>query len=119
MDKGFTLIEVLIAMVILSITFVWLLKAENQGIEMAQRSRFITTATLLAQEHISGITSGDATVAPGQDTGEFGEGFTGYTYIEQIESTPMAGYMKYTLEIFWGGEESGFETRFITYISSL
>ena len=46
MDRGFTLLEVLVALVILSISFLWLLSAENQGIDMAIRSRFLTTSSL-------------------------------------------------------------------------
>ena len=120
--KGFTLLEVLIALVILSITFVWLLQAENQGINMAMRSKFITTATLLAQEHISELISSGDPVSTDSTEGDFGkdteEYFEGYTYKETIELTPLDGYYKYTLNINWGGEKSSFETQFITYLAS-
>ena len=52
-NSGFTLLEVMIAMVFLSITFVALLTAETEGIDMCSQSKFITTSTLLAQRHIS------------------------------------------------------------------
>ena len=67
MGRGFTLIEVLIAMLVLAISFLWLLKAETQGIDMSVRSKFITTSTLLAQERIAKITSGEETVTTGSD----------------------------------------------------
>ncbi|MBN2297408.1 MAG: prepilin-type N-terminal cleavage/methylation domain-containing protein [Deltaproteobacteria bacterium] len=117
MGRGFTLIEVLIAMLILSITFLWLLKAETQGIDMSLRSKFITTSTLLAQDRIVQITSAEKSVMPGNDYGDFGEDYPGYTYTEDIESTALSGYYKYTLTITWG-KGGIFETRFISFLSA-
>ena len=120
MDKGFTLVEVLVALVILSITFVWLLNAESQGINMAIRSRFLTTSSLLAQRHIADVTSGIRTVSPGESKGDFGDDFgddfKGYTYVENKETTPLTGYLKYTLTVKWGGEGSSLETKFISFL---
>jgi general secretion pathway protein I len=114
--KGFTLLEVLIAMVILSITFLWLLKAANQSIDMASRSKFVTTSTLLAQKRMAEVV-GDETRLPGNDEGDFGEDFPGYRYTEEMEPTPLEGYYKYTL-IIRRGEKGGFETTFSAFLSS-
>jgi len=116
MGRGFTLLEVLIAMLVLSISFLWLLKAETQGIDMSVRSKFITTSTLLAQEKIAGIISGEELVTPGSDQGDFGEDFLGYTYTEEIEPTPLDGYYKYTLNIIWG-QGGNLETQFVSFLS--
>jgi prepilin-type N-terminal cleavage/methylation domain-containing protein len=116
LDKGFTLLEVLIALVILSISFLWLLNAENQGINMAIRSRFLTTSSLLAQGRISDVTSGILIVSPGESQGDFGADFKGYSYNEKIETTPLAGYLKYSLTVRWGGERSPLETKFISFL---
>ena len=118
MARGFTLLEVLIALVILSITFVWLLGAESQGIDMALRSRFLTTSTLLAQDRISQVTSGLRTISSGDSQGDFGEDYPGYTYEETVETTPLSGYLKYTLTVKWGGEEAPLETKIISFITS-
>ncbi len=118
MDKGFTLLEVLVALVILSITFLWLLSAENQGIDMAIRSRFLTTSSLLAQGRIADVTSGIRTVSPGDSQGDFGDDYKGYTYSETIETTPLTDYLKYTLSVKWGGTGSPLETEFITFLST-
>ncbi|HOO38414.1 MAG TPA: prepilin-type N-terminal cleavage/methylation domain-containing protein [Deltaproteobacteria bacterium] len=116
MGRGFTLIEVLIAMLVLAISFLWLLKAETQGIDMSVRSKFITTSTLLAQERITEITSGEETITTGSDQGDFGEEYAGYTYTEEIEPTPLEGYYKYTLNIIWG-QGGNLETQFVSYLS--
>ncbi len=120
MDKrGFTLLEVLVALVILSISFMSLIYATNQGVDMAQHARFVTTASLLAQEHMGKTVAAHTPVAPGEARGDFGEDFEGYTYVERKEATPLAGYFKYVLTINWGGEDSGFETSFTTFLSVL
>lgn len=113
--RGFTLVEVLIAMAVLSITFMWLLKATHQSIDMASRAKFITTSTLLAQRHISDVQA--ETRLPGNDEGDFGEDFPGYRYTGQTEPTPLAGYHKYTLTITWG-QKGNLETQFIAFLSS-
>lgn len=118
MDRGFTLLEVLIAVVILSITFLWLLSAESQGIDMALRSRFLTTSTLLAQERISQVTSGARSVSPGDNQGDFGDDHKGYTYQETVETTPLAGYLKYSVTVKWGGKGSTLETKIISFIQA-
>lgn len=115
--KGFTLIEVLIALVILSITFVWLLSAHGQAIDMAARARFLTTATLLAQERIAQVASHQTQVSSGERTGDFGDDYPGYSYVETVEATPLAGYLKYSLTVRWGAQERPFETRFISFIA--
>ena len=117
-STGFTLIEVLVALVILSITFVWLLKAESQGIDMALRSRFITTSTILAEGHISNLRLEPVPASGTEETGDFGDDYPGYTYEERWESTTIEGYLKYTLVIRFGGGKNGFENTFITFLAS-
>ena len=52
---GFTLLEVMIAMAILAITLVALYQSQSQSISMATDSRFLTTASLLAQTRMAEI----------------------------------------------------------------
>ena len=118
MARGFTLLEVLISIVILSITFLWLLNAESQGIDMAIRSRFLTTATLLAQERIAEVTSGIRTISTGESQGDFGDEFKGYTYLEKGETTPLPGYLKYSVTVKWGGKGGTLETKIVSFLST-
>jgi type II secretion system protein I len=114
-NKGFTLIEVLIAVAILGITFVWLVSATNQSIDMATRSKFITTSTLLAQKRIADVISSNSVKSPGTSQGDFGEEYQGYKYIENIESTQLEGFYRYILTVKWG-ERNTLETEFTTFI---
>jgi len=117
MAKGFTLLEVLVAVAILGIALLTLVSAESQGIDMALRSRFITTSTLLAQKRIADVTAGIEAFSSGCRQGDFGEEFEGYTYTEEIEQTPMSGYFKYTLTVRWGSGEGTYETEIMSFLS--
>ena len=115
-DEGFTLLEVLIAVAILGITFVWLISATNQAIDMATRSKFITTSTLLAQKRIADVLSDKTTRAQGTGQGDFGEDYQGYTYDETVEETQLQGFYRYRLTVRWG-EKNGLENVFTTFIT--
>jgi prepilin-type N-terminal cleavage/methylation domain-containing protein len=117
-NNGFTLLEVLIAMVFLSITFVALLSAETQGIDMCSQSKFITTSTLLAERHISEVKANMSKEppVPGQKSGDFGADFQGYTYKEDVEVTPLSAYYKYTLTINLGTGNNAYQNKLITFL---
>jgi general secretion pathway protein I len=114
--KGFTLIEVLIAVAVLGIAFTWLISATNQSIDMATRSKFMTTSTLLAQKRIADVISENSVHGPGASQGDFGEEYQGYKYTESIETTQLEGFYRYVLTVRWG-ERNTFETEFTTFIS--
>jgi prepilin-type N-terminal cleavage/methylation domain-containing protein len=117
-NNGFTLLEVMIAMVFLSITFVALLTAETEGIDMCSQSKFITTSTLLAQRHISEVKANISKEPPvaGQKNGDFGADYLGYTYKEDVEATPLSAYYKYSLTINWGTGKNAYQNKLITFL---
>jgi prepilin-type N-terminal cleavage/methylation domain-containing protein len=117
-NNGFTLLEVMIAMVFLSITFVSLLTAETEGIEMCSQSKFITTSTLLAERHISEVNAkiSKEPLTPGEKSGDFGADYPGYTYKEDIELTPLSAYYKYTLTVYFGSGKGAYQNKLITFL---
>ena len=52
---GFTLLEVMVAMSILAMALVAVFHMQSQSISMAGESRFLTTASLLAQSKMAEI----------------------------------------------------------------
>ena len=58
-NHGFTLLEVMIAMAILAIALVAVYQSQSQSISMAGDSRFLTTASLLAQARMAEIDAAD------------------------------------------------------------
>jgi general secretion pathway protein I len=90
--KGFTLLEVMIAMAILAISLVAVFRSQSQSVSMAAESRFLTTASLLAQSKMAEIEN----MKP-QDlsngNGGFGEDFSDYLWRIEIKDTAFQ-YLK-------------------------
>jgi general secretion pathway protein I len=77
--KGFTLMEVMIAMSILAIVLVTVYQSQSQSISMASSSRFLTTASLLAQSRMVDIEWMNVKDIVAED-GDFGETFPDYRW---------------------------------------
>ncbi|MHB8908382.1 MAG: type IV pilus modification PilV family protein [Syntrophales bacterium] len=88
---GFTLLEVMIAMAILAITLVTVYQSQSQSISMASSSRFLTTASLLAQARMAEIDAADPRGLVAAN-GNFGEEFPGYTWqleVGEVKEIPL------------------------------
>ncbi len=111
---GFTLLEVMIAMAILAITLVVVFQSQSQSISMASTSRFVTTASLLAQSKMAEMEAADSGNL-GSGSGDFGDDYPGYAWrvtvgdtqkdaIKKIEVTVsnerMASNNTYTLILY-------------------
>lgn len=84
--KGFTLLEVMIAMAILAIALVAVFSSQSQGVSMSGNARFTTTAALLAQSKMVEYEA----MAPGSihsGNGDFGEDFPDYVWQAQVTDT--------------------------------
>jgi general secretion pathway protein I len=91
-QSGFTLLEVMIAMAILAIVLVAAYQSQSQSISMSTNARFITTASLLAQDKMAEIES-QTPVGMISGDGDFGEHFPGWHW--KVEISDSGGrYMK-------------------------
>ena len=81
---GFTLLEILVAMSIITFALVAIFRLYTQTISMSHRLSFNITAPFLAQKKMAEQTS-----MPGKelvdDAGDFGEEFPGYTWAVIVE----------------------------------
>ncbi len=86
-DAGFTLLEVMIAVAIIAISFVSLLGSQSQSISIAGISRFETTAAMLAREQLAQLQ-----LAPFDDissaSDDFNDAFTDFHW--QTEVTDLS-----------------------------
>ncbi len=76
---GFTLLEVMVALSIMSIVLVSVYRMHSQSLAMNTAARFYTRAPMLAQSKLAemeALSSG----AFKQDSGDFGENFAGYSW---------------------------------------
>ncbi|RJR17557.1 MAG: prepilin-type N-terminal cleavage/methylation domain-containing protein [Desulfobacteraceae bacterium] len=84
LSKGFTLLEVMVAVAIIAIALTAVMGVQSQAVDLASEARFMTTAALLAQAKLSEIeamgTDGTKAVS-----GDFGEEFPGYTWNASID----------------------------------
>ena len=83
--RGFTLLEVMVAMAIIAIAMTAVLNSQSQSISLASEAKFSTTATLLAQMKMAEISRGNPQELT-SDSGDFGEDFPGYTWEVKVEN---------------------------------
>jgi general secretion pathway protein I len=109
--RGFTLLEVMVAMAFIAITLMAVLDAQSGSLSRACEAKFSTTASLLAQKKIAELEiakTEDLT----SDSGEFGDDFPGYywkltTEMPSFDSNEnLSGHLKQIdLTISWGEDE--------------
>jgi len=85
-DCGFTLLEVMVALSIMSIVLVAVYRMQSQTIRMVAAEKFYACAPFMAQSKTAQI------MAAGQentesDTGDFGTDLPGYTWEVSMENT--------------------------------
>jgi general secretion pathway protein I len=90
LQKGFTLLEVMIAMAILATVLVTVFHSQSQSIAMANESRTMTTMALLAQSRMAEM-EGQQDLSIGQTSGTFGDDFPNYSWSAIITQPPGAG----------------------------
>lgn len=77
--SGFTLLEVMAAVAMLSIVMAGVYRLHSQTVMMHQRARFYVTASFLAQQKLSQLETAKISELT-EDKGDFGKDFEGYTW---------------------------------------
>lgn len=80
---GFTLLEVMVALAVMSIVLVSVYRMHSQSLAMNTAARFYTQAPMLAQSKMVEIEVLSSSVFP-EDSGDFGEQFPGYGWQASI-----------------------------------
>ena len=80
---GFTLLEVMIALAVMSIVLVSVYRMHSQSLTMNTAARFYTVAPLLAQSKMAELEALSAEGFP-EDSGDFGEQYPGYSWQTSI-----------------------------------
>lgn len=89
-QKGFTLLEVMVALAIILIVLTALLGSQSQGMSLAIESKFQTTAALLARGRMSEIElMKDDEIS--SDSGDFDEDFSAYQWSLEVEQVDVPG----------------------------
>ena len=85
---GFTLLEVMIAVAIMSMALVAAIGSQSQSVSLATEAKFSTTATLLAQSKMADLEA-NATDDLFSDSGDFGEDFPGYRWESEVSDVTL------------------------------
>ena len=99
-NKGFTLLEILIALAIVGGLLVTVIATLNYHLEIVERHETITVATLLAKEKMV-----DLEKNPIQTKGDFEEPYKNYTYETSVKDSPYAGISEIIVVVKAGDEE--------------
>ncbi|MGM0415557.1 MAG: type IV pilus modification PilV family protein [Thermodesulfobacteriota bacterium] len=109
--KGFTLLEVMIAVVIVGTAFVACLSLANQCIHSQSRVEHITTATMLAKHKMSELEAQarSSTATDSEPSGTYDEPYAVYAWEVEYLPTPLDGVEQVRVSVRWGAEEQNDE----------
>jgi general secretion pathway protein I len=115
--KGFTLLEVLVALAILSIALVVLFSQQATSLSRGNEARIITKATLLAQERMAGLLAEGRWIT-GIEEGEVKESVPPFKWRQQVEEADVEGMKRLTVVVLWKEGEKERDVSFVTYVAS-
>jgi prepilin-type N-terminal cleavage/methylation domain-containing protein len=114
-QAGFTLLEVMIALSILAVSFVVLLGLRNRDILQHQEARYLTRAMLLAQQKISDVEMGGFPEL-GVLTGPFPEPDDIFDWTETVSSTPFDYAHEVRIDVGWKDGERRNSVALVTFV---
>ncbi len=118
-ESGFTLLEVVVALAILSGALVSLLVLHQHNLADFRNAASLSRATFLAREYLAGITTGENASEPGETEGSFPqEAGDVYRWRREIEPTDAEGLLRVHLKVLWGEEKRGEFVEFTTYVAA-
>jgi general secretion pathway protein I len=105
--KGFTLLEVIIALAVVSISLVTLLGLSNRCLQVHRKLQNVTTATLLAQQQMNWFEaeSQSGTLSFVEQNGRFEDPFEQFLWTTRFEDTLVEAVKMITVSVSWDGEE--------------
>ena len=119
-DRGFTLLEVMIALAIIGIALVTLLGLETRTIQLAERQQRVTQATLLAQEKMTEIEIGEQSRSVlGESEELFESPFDLYRWSVTTEPTPLPAIEMVTVTVAWGKAGSTEQVELTSFLETL
>jgi type II secretion system protein I len=112
---GFTLIEMIVASILLFVGVVAALEAVASATKGAGVANEITVAALLAQQHIAELEVDTSQLSGGANSGDFGEQYQNYHWDQNVEATDFTNLVKVTLTVSWSSGATPRTAQFVTY----
>ncbi len=113
--RGFTLLEVMVSLAIISITFPIMLSLVHRQVDVHLSSERLTIGVLLAQEKI--VETELAGIPElGQTTGDFGARYPSYRWERDIQNTLISRVREVFVKILWGPSDKPESVTLTTYV---
>ena len=103
---GFTLLEILVTVAILSIAMVAILKANVQNLDALTRTRVASTASVLAASKLAEVEAAGA-ANWSEFQGDFGEDYPDFTWEVETAGTELEGLIRVAVTVQRGGGTPG------------
>lgn len=117
-NKGFSLLEVMIALAIVAIALVSLLGLANRSILVQDKIQRLTRATLLAQQLMSeqelNVAKSRSNWEPQEDV--FPEPFADFRWQISYQDTLINQVKQVTVTVFWGSEEKNEQVQLVSFL---
>ncbi|HIE50795.1 MAG TPA: prepilin-type N-terminal cleavage/methylation domain-containing protein [Armatimonadetes bacterium] len=99
-SKGFTLLELIVALAIMTLGLVGVLHALSAALVASRTAEDYTTAAMLAQQKLE-----ELLLLPepevGEDAGDFGELFPRFQWESTVEETELENYYHLSVTVSW------------------
>ncbi len=106
-NRGFTLIEVLVTVVVVGTALTVILQGAGLGVRAAGAAERKTTAALLAEDVAARLETGEVSLTE-DSAGDFGGAAPGYEYAVSVQTlADPPDLVVATIEISWGMDDSG------------
>jgi len=120
-EQGFTLLEVMIALALVSIALVTLLSLSNRSISVQERLQRETQATLLAQHIMSQeevLKTGRNSGWQQQDEEWFESPFSEYRWRVSYEDTIIPQVKQVTVAVLWGEANRNEQVSLVSFLEN-
>ena len=114
-NRGFTLVEMIVATLLLAIGAVAALMCIGSATRAAAVSREYATAARMAEQRFAEIVQQPDQIQGGSQSGDFGSDYPNYTWDQTVETTDFPGLVRVTLNINWGSGPVQRTAQFVSY----
>ena len=109
LNKGFTLLEVMVALAIIATALVTLLGTHLMSLNLAQKNREQTMSALLARQKMEDVFTTSFN-SLGNDSGDFGADYPNYEWELSVEKGDVENLKKVNIAVKYPGGQFELET---------
>lgn len=98
---GFTLVEMVVATIVLAVGGVAAMMAISACVRTVGDAESYSRAAMLAEMRLAELEARPDAVSSGEQQGDFGEEYPGYSWIQTVEPTDMPEVVRVTVTVTW------------------